>query len=81
MFAPVFADYGLILVEGDSQTAAARIEVWRQAVTESPMAAADESVIALVTDNPIVIETPVWPRSNIAVLASRVLDVAEEGCG
>lgn len=73
-FESIFANFDLILVEGDLQTTAPRIEVWRSVVSERPYAADDAKIVAVVSDeSPPDIVCPIWPRANIAGLADRIL--------
>ena len=73
-FESIFANFDLILVEGDLQTTAPRIEVWRSVVSERPYAADDVKIVAVVSDeSPPDIVCPVWPRANIAGLADKIL--------
>lgn len=67
----------IVLVEGDSQTDAIKIEVWRKESSESPMAAIDSDITAVVTDEDVKFEVPVWPRSNIASLARTILELTK----
>ncbi len=78
-FAGLLADCDLVLVEGHSQAEAVKIEVWRAAVSRTPMASADHSIIALVTDDPVEVAVPVWPRSDVAEVAARLLDLVRSG--
>ncbi|MDG2220134.1 MAG: molybdopterin-guanine dinucleotide biosynthesis protein B [Rubripirellula sp.] len=50
-FAVMFANCDLVIVEGDSQTGADKIEVWRQAQGDAPLKAADPTILAIVTDD------------------------------
>ncbi len=77
-FAPMFSDCDLVLVEGDTQTSAAKIEVWRQTLGTPPLAEADPSIIAVVThDTPGDLEASIWPRADVAEIARRVLALAQ----
>ena len=69
----------LVLVEGGQQLEGLKIEVWRSAVTEAPLAAHDTSLAALVTDDdlPVDVDLPCWSRSDVAELATRVLNFVE----
>ena len=51
LFESQFGDCDLILVEGDLQTTAPRIEVWRSVTGEAPYAFADPGILAVVTDD------------------------------
>ena len=60
----------LILVEGDVQATAPRIEVWRRGVSEAPYAASDSAIIAVVSDDsPSGLSCPVWSRGNVGKIA------------
>ena len=73
--APVFQQCDLVLVEGDSQTRAAKLEVWRGEIGTPPLAESDTSISVIVADAP---HPPwsgisVWPRSDVAALANNIL--------
>jgi len=70
----IFAGCDLVIVEGDSQTLAPKIEVWRAAVGTPPIAAQDNTVLAVVTDDPLDIDTVLCRRANVPELASWILD-------
>lgn len=74
-FAPLFAHCEFVLVEGDSQTKAPKIEVWRSAVGTTPLAQADTLCLAVVTDDDPSLPTriPILSRSKIDELAEWVL--------
>jgi molybdopterin-guanine dinucleotide biosynthesis protein B len=78
--APAFADCELVLVEGDSQALAAKIEVWRAATETGPMAAEDLRIRAVVTDDALSVAQPIWPRADIRAVADGVLALARESC-
>lgn len=68
-----FADCDLLLVEGDTQANAPRIEVWRSVSSEDPYAKADAAILAVVSDeSPPGINCPIWPRRDISVIADRI---------
>lgn len=71
--APLFSDCELVLVEGNLQTTAPKIEVWRAAAGQHPIAREDDSITALVTDDPLDIAISVWRRSDIAAIAEQLL--------
>jgi molybdopterin-guanine dinucleotide biosynthesis protein B len=73
---PLFRDCDLLLVEGDSRTAAMKIEVWRAVCDTAPMANADPAILAVVSDEEPPVRQAVWPRTGIANLANRVLELA-----
>ncbi len=73
VFAQIFGDCHLTLVEGDTQTGAAKIEVWRESLGTQPLACGDASIIAVVTHDVPNCDTPVWPRADIAAVAEKIL--------
>lgn len=78
--ASVFDDCDLVLVEGDSQTRAPKLEVWRSEIGTAPIAKSNPSVLAVVSDDPNVGSSgiTVWSRADVAGLATKVvaLDLA-----
>lgn len=82
-FETQFADCDLILVEGDLQSTATRLEVWRSVVSEQPYAATDRAIVAVISDDGASlcdgesgVQVPVWPRSRVAEIADRILTIA-----
>ena len=73
--APSFHDCDFVLVEGDLQTEAVKIEVWRAAVGNEPLALTHQSIRAVVTDDDAElppVPVPVWRRSDIEALAQQI---------
>lgn len=73
----MYAECDIVLVEGDTQTIAPRIEVWRSCVGAPPFATEGISVQAVVTDEPLEISVERWPRSDILHVARALQSVAE----
>jgi molybdopterin-guanine dinucleotide biosynthesis adapter protein len=73
VFSRAFAHCELIVVEGDSQTTAPKIEVWRKELGSPPLAVGDKSILAIVSDDVVSISTNVLPRSDIHGLAEWIL--------
>jgi len=73
--ARMFSDCDLVLVEGDCQTTAPKVEVWRASVGSEPMATRDPSILAVVTDDPMAMPVAVWPRSDVSSLAHRIREL------
>lgn len=70
-FEAMLAGADLIVVEGDSQTTAPKIEVWRAELGIAPLTAADPSIRALVTDDRWEPGTPaILARSDVPGLAN-----------
>lgn len=74
-FAPLFTHCELVIVEGDSQTRAPKIEVWRSVVGTSPLAQTDSSILAIVTDDDPSLPSgiPVLPRSTVDQVAEWII--------
>ncbi len=64
-----------IIVEGDSQTTERKIEVWRESVGTTPLAASDASVLAVVSDDAAPVDVPIWGRSDVEGICQRLLDL------
>ncbi len=75
--APAFGDCDLVLVEGDSQAAAVKVEVWRSVCDTAPMAADDPAIAAVISDDAPTVRQDVWPRAGIAALADRMWNLAQ----
>lgn len=78
-FTTMFADADLILVEGDLNADAPRVEVWRSILEEPPYAAGDQSIAAVVTDDQISLDVPQWSRMDLRTLADQVCRLAQTG--
>ncbi|MFO0998897.1 MAG: molybdopterin-guanine dinucleotide biosynthesis protein B [Planctomycetaceae bacterium] len=79
-FESLFADSRLILVEGDLQSTAHRVEVWRSVVSEEPYAAKDLAISAVISDDSVCgLSCPVWPRNSVRNVADRILDLMQFG--
>ncbi len=72
-FSPMFENCDLVIVEGDSKTEQPKIEVWREETGATPMASSDASIYAVVTDDKPKVDTPTWPRSDVAAIAKNIL--------
>ena len=71
-----FSDCDLILVEGDLQASAPRIEVWRSAASENPYASNDSTIVAVVSDDaPRGLACAVWSRQNVKKIVENILNL------
>jgi molybdopterin-guanine dinucleotide biosynthesis protein B len=77
--APLYAGCDLVLVEGDLERPAPKIEVYRAELGTPCLAADRPDILAVVTDDPVDLPVAVWPRSGLAALADRVLAMACSG--
>ena len=80
-FGPLFSKCDLVLVEGDSQTDAAKIEVWRAELGSVPLATRDRSIAALVTDDTIELDVPKFRRSDLPGLGKKICQLFGLGAG
>ncbi len=71
--APLLKGCDVVLVEGHLDRAGPKIEVWRQSLGTPCLAAHRKDILALVTDDPIGVDVPVWPRSDLGSLADRLM--------
>jgi len=79
-FESLFAECRLILVEGDLQSPAPRLEVWRSVVSERPYAADDPRILAVISDDDVLlVSSVVWPRHNVSQIADRILEIVDRG--
>lgn len=62
----------IVLVEGDSQTGAPKIEVFRVANQHELMAKSDRTIRAVITDDVLDVDTPVWPRSELSLIVDNI---------
>jgi len=74
--APLFSDTDLILVEGYAGGPGKKVEVWRKAAGTEPMILEQDGIEAIITDDAIQTDRPVWPRKDIAGLADHILELA-----
>ena len=69
----LYSSCDIVLVEGNLQTNGLKIEVWRAAASDQPIAVENPSIAAIVTDDPVEVAAPVWKRSDVASLAEHLL--------
>lgn len=67
-FNVMFNDCDMILVEGDLNTAAKKLEVWRDIVAEPPYAQTNDTISGVVSDCKLTVDAKVFSRSNLAKL-------------
>ena len=70
----MFNDCDIILVEGDLNTTAMKVEVWRTEVSEPPYAENDTTISAVVSDAEVPVGVTVYPRSDLAKLLQMLSD-------
>ncbi len=62
----------IVLVEGDSSTKAPKIEVFRAATGNDPIALSDRSIQTVVTDDTIELDSAIWPRNDVATIVRNI---------
>jgi molybdopterin-guanine dinucleotide biosynthesis protein B len=72
----MFNSCDVILVEGDLQTAAPKIEVWRATTDAPPYATDDETMAAVVTDDAATVCCDILPRCTLEAVTARVLELS-----
>ncbi len=75
---PLYSDCGLVLVEGDIDRKGVKVEVWRPISNSVPLASERGDIQAIITDHPVNLSIPIWPRSNIDQLADNLLVLARQ---
>ena len=79
--APMFSACDLVLVEGHLDCPGVKVEVWRQDAGGPCLALERDDIAAVVTDDSVAVDVPLWPRSDVAALAGHILALAEERFG
>lgn len=74
-FAPAFFECDLVLVEGDTQTTAAKLEVWRAALDTPPVAKRAADVRAIVSDDPVTEHIHTLRRSDVSAVADFITQI------
>lgn len=62
----------LVLVEGNLETSATKVEVWRRGASGEPLACSRNDVAAVITDDEVDLQTPLWPRADVKALVDRL---------
>jgi molybdopterin-guanine dinucleotide biosynthesis protein B len=74
----LMAGYDLVLVEGDQQAQAIKIEVWHQGLEEPPLVDSNPSIALVVTNDPV--HAPATHRrDDVPGLGRRLLELAGVG--
>ena len=71
----MYAGCDIVLVEGHATGPGRKVEVWRAATGTEPIAQCDDTVVAIISDDALEAAVPVWSRSDVAALASRILEL------
>jgi molybdopterin-guanine dinucleotide biosynthesis adapter protein len=74
-FEPVFSKCDLVIVEGDTQTTAPKLEVWRSELGPIQKSDQIENVRAIVTDDAGTFHLPTVPRSDVPTVANLIFQI------
>ncbi|MDG1872362.1 MAG: molybdopterin-guanine dinucleotide biosynthesis protein B [Mariniblastus sp.] len=71
-FDSMMQECDVVLVEGDSQTDAPKVEVFRSTTEDSPLAFSDSKIAAVISDDVLKIDTVIWKRSDLNSVADKI---------
>lgn len=77
VLAPLFEKNDLVLVEGFIDGPGKKIEVWRREIGSRPIFHERADIKAVVSDDAVDTELPVWPRMDIRRVADGICRLAE----
>lgn len=75
-----YADCALVLVEGDVEAAAPKVEVWRAGLGSRPLAAGRTDLSAIITDDQPGLAIPCWSRQDLPAIARQLQRLAGLAC-
>jgi molybdopterin-guanine dinucleotide biosynthesis protein B len=73
---PYYAGCDLVIVEGGLDSQAPKVEMWRGVLGNPSLAGAHDDIAAVITDDPLDASVPCWPRSDVPLLADKILTLA-----
>jgi molybdopterin-guanine dinucleotide biosynthesis protein B len=73
--APLYERTDLVLVEGDAGGPGPNIEVFRAELGVTPLADERDDIAAVVSDDAVDTRVALWPRTDIATVADRLLEL------
>ncbi|MDY6824418.1 MAG: molybdopterin-guanine dinucleotide biosynthesis protein B [Thermodesulfobacteriota bacterium] len=73
--ASLFDPCDIILVEGYIDGPGIKLEVWRAETHTDPIFHEQEGIHAVVSDDAVETDLPVWPRKNVEALVGRMLSL------
>jgi molybdopterin-guanine dinucleotide biosynthesis adapter protein len=63
----------IVIIEGFLDGPYPKIEVWRKERGTVPLALDGSDILAVVTDDPVEVPVPCWPRKDVRMIADRLL--------
>ncbi len=73
--ASLYAETDIVLVEGYIAGPGKKVEVWRNEIGSNPLALERDDIIAVITDDDIDTDVPLWPRNDVAKIADNILNL------
>lgn len=65
----------IVIVEGDIETGDKKVEVWRKDTGSVPIFSEREDILAVITDDEVQADIPVWKRSDVPKLVKNLLEL------
>ncbi len=75
---PQYESCDLVIIEGNKQRPGPKFEIWRKEKGSEPLAGSRHDITALISDDEIETDLPVWPRSRVDVICSNILACLRE---
>jgi molybdopterin-guanine dinucleotide biosynthesis protein MobB len=69
----LYADCDFIVVEGHCAGPGIKLEVWRKEANTEPIAATQNDVVAMITDDHCEIDLPTIPRHDVSKVVDKIL--------
>ncbi|MEZ6093397.1 MAG: molybdopterin-guanine dinucleotide biosynthesis protein B [Pirellulaceae bacterium] len=76
-FDSMMGDCDIVLVEGDSKTSSTKIEVYRAENGTEAIAASDETIHAVVTDDHLEIDAIIWKRNDLTAIVRNIEELMQ----
>lgn len=74
---PLYQGCDLMLIEGFKSGPYIKLEVFRREAGGEPLAAQDDTIRAVITDDAIAVAAPLVPRSSVEAVADLVVELLE----
>jgi molybdopterin-guanine dinucleotide biosynthesis protein B len=71
----LYAECDLVLVEGDYCAEGLKLEVWKKDLGSQSLATERDGSLAVITDDPLEADIPVWPRSDVSSIADKIVGI------
>lgn len=78
--APHYAGCALVLVEGDADAQAPKVEVWRAGLGVLPLATDHTDIAAIISDDPTPVGVRRWSRQDVPAIAQQLQRLVGIAC-